>query len=88
MSADCHGKGSADIGNSLIEPLQKDFERLVEQNRILSIDLEGCVHRIVGYKNDLAVAKEALEFYAKRNWRSDGIYPSWDAAREALEKLK
>jgi cell division protein FtsB len=33
------------------------------------------------------LAKEALEFYARRNWRSDGVYPSRDMAREALEKL-
>lgn len=46
--------------------------------------LQGIAHGKREKEKECARLREALGFYASRNWRSDGVYPARDVAVEAL----
>ena len=49
--------------------------------------LQTNLDRVDNLTEKLQKAVEALRFYGKRNWASDGVYPSPDKAKETLKEL-
>lgn len=66
------------------EALFKERDALKAELAIMDKALIKADARYFDLNEKLATARAALEFYAKRDWRSAGIYPSNENARKAL----